>query len=42
MAFQSMTKDELKKIAERNNIHIPSKYNKEDIIETINEFFVDF
>ena len=35
MAFEAMTRDELKKLAERNNIYIPSKYNKEDIIQII-------
>ncbi len=39
MAFEAMTRDELKKLADRNNIYIPSKYNKEDMIETISEFF---
>ena len=39
MAFEAMTRDELKKLAERNNIYIPSKYNKEDMIDAISEFF---
>ena len=30
MDFETMLKDELKKLAEKNNIYIPSRYNKGD------------
>ena len=39
MDFETMLKDELKKLAEKNDIYIPSRYNKNDIIEVMKQFF---
>jgi hypothetical protein len=39
MDFETMLKDELKKLAEKNDIYIPSRYNKGDIVEVMKEFF---
>ena len=39
MANEFMTIEELRNLAEENDIYIPSRYRKDDIIEVINEFF---